>query len=354
MQLDTERRSIISALTKGLIEAARAGGGAVHILSGLPGTGKTHSVNSYLQPQAKQEGIEACFMNCYAARNEVLALQPRPQTIYVIDEFDTLFAFTDQRTADSLSPLRALAASNPVLGLMNDFTVELQSRVSAFFGTSIKPHIHSFPAPSTGELASIAQSLLLDAELVADSSVFTFLASQIVSHRNGDIRVLVRTVQNLRFLGDGAGKVGLKDAHRALNQVLQRTEPRRVALELSEMEARVLGIVLDHDRESNSAISVLEVRRGYRAAMGVDIDVPEVSIRTALDILVDKGVLVGAVKTRTRDEGPHTHKRRMKSTAATFGIHKYYRLNSARYSYALLRNACEAALAGSGSKAGIP
>lgn len=340
MQLDTERYSIIFTLTKSLIETAKAGGNAIHILSGLPGTGKTYIVNSYLKLQIEQESIGFCFLNCYAARNEVLALQPRPQTIYVIDEFDTLFAFTDQRTTDSISSLRTLASSNPVLGLMNDFTVELQSNISAFFGTTMKLHIHSFPAPSLNELIAIAQTLFRDAKLVTESSVFTFLASQIASHRNGDIRILVRTVQNLRFAGDDSNKVRLKDVHRALNQVLQRSDPCALTLELSEIEAKVLSIIMDHDRGSNSNISILEVRRGYKTAMGVDINVPEESIKTALDMLVSKGIIVDVTTTKVRNEKPAASQRRMKNTATTFGIHRHYRLSGTRYSYAFLQNAC--------------
>ncbi|KAE8305243.1 hypothetical protein GL50803_008922 [Giardia duodenalis] len=354
MQLDAERCAVMSLLTKSLIETAKAGGGAIHILSGLPGIGKTYSIRSYLQPRVKQEGIEFCLLNCYAARTEVLTLQPRPQTVYVIDELDSLFAFTDQRTVDSLSPLKVLALSNPVLGLINDFTVELQSRISVFFGSSIKPHIHSFPAPSINELIAISQALFLDAELVADKATLTFLASQIVKHRHGDIRILVRTVQNLRVLAGTATKVGLKDVHEALNQALQRYKSHGMALELSEMEAKVLSVILDHCRESNGTISLLEIRRGYKVAMGVDIDIPEASIMTTLEILLSKGVIVDATRTNVQLEKSRLSHKRMKNTTATFSIHKSYRLNSTRYNSTLLRNACEAALVGSDKKAFAP
>ncbi|EFO62063.1 Hypothetical protein GLP15_1899 [Giardia lamblia P15] len=350
MQLDAERCAVMSLLTKSLIETAKAGGGAIHILSGLPGIGKTYSIKFYLQPRVKQEGIGFCLLNCYAARTEVLALQPRPHTVYVIDELDSLFAFVDQRTVDNLSPLKALALSNPVLGLINDFTVELQSRISAFFGSSIKPHIHSFPAPSTNELIAISQALFLDARLVTDKATLTFLASQIVSHRHGDIRILVRTVQNLRVLADTASNVGLKDVHGALNQALQRSKPHGIVLELSEMEAKVLSVILDHCRESNSAVSLLEIRRGYKVAMGVDIDIPEASVMTTLEILLSKGVIVDVTRTKIQSEKSQLPHKRMKNTTATFGIHKSYRLNSTRYSCTLLRNACEAALVSSGEK----
>ncbi|EET02275.1 Hypothetical protein GSB_152727 [Giardia duodenalis] len=354
MQQETERYAVISMLTKSLIETAKAGGGAIHILSGLPGIGKTYSVNSYLLPEAKREGVEVCFLNCYAAHNEVLELKPRPQTIYIIDEFDSLFAFIDQRVVNSLSPLKILTSSNPVLGLINDFTVELQSRVSAFFGANIKPHLHSFPAPSIDELIAISRALFLNANLVAENNVFTFLASQIVGHRNGDIRILVRTVQNLHFVSDGAAKVDLKDAHRAFNQALQRSKSHGMTLELSEMEAKVLSVILDHCKESNNAISMLEVRRGYKAAIGVDIDVPEASIRTALDALTNKGAIVDVTQAKYREEKSYSSQKRMKNTTATFNIHKSYRLNSARYNCTLLQNACKTALLASESKTYIP
>lgn len=313
MQLDAERCAVMSLLTKKLNRNSQGRWWRHPHPFRASWNRKTYSIRSYLQPRVKQEGIEFCLLNCYAARTEVLTLQPRPQTVYVIDELDSLFAFTDQRTVDSLSPLKVLALSNPVLGLINDFTVELQSRISVFFGSSIKPHIHSFPAPSINELIAISQALFLDAELVADKATLTFLASQIVKHRHGDIRILVRTVQNLRVLAGTATKVGLKDVHEALNQALQRYKSHGMALELSEMEAKVLSVILDHCRESNGTISLLEIRRGYKVAMGVDIDIPEASIMTTLEILLSKGVIVDATRTNVQLEKSRLSHKRMKT-----------------------------------------